>query len=79
MRYRSRAHAVDALRNAYGRELREMADRGATRAQLREALRQGIDLAFLPDDLADKYEGSDRAWNRFLDDIISAAHAEVRR
>lgn len=53
-----------------GREIRELADRGASLAELHEALRRGIDLADLPDALADKYAISDRAWHRFLNDII---------
>jgi hypothetical protein len=52
------------------RELRELADRGAPLEQLQEALRRGIDLAWLPSDLADKYAYSDRAWHRFLNDIL---------
>lgn len=76
-RFQSRDHAVDALRNSYGRELRELADRGASLAELHEALRHGIDLADLPDELADKYATSDRAWHRFLNDIIRAARVSL--
>lgn len=83
-RFQSRQHAVDALRNMNGRELRELADRGASLKQLQDALRSGIDLADLPDDLADKYAISDRAWHRFLNDVIRDvlgpfAFAEVSR
>ncbi len=70
-RFVDRDHAVDGLRNANGRYLREM----RTRAEMREFLRQHIDLAWLPNDLADKYAVSDRAWHRFLDDIIKASGA----
>jgi hypothetical protein len=72
-RFHSRAHAVDALRNSYGGDLRDLADRGASLAELREALRRGIDLADLPADLAEEYAISNRAWRRFLGDIIRAA------
>lgn len=72
-RYQTREHAVSSLRNSYGKELREMADAGKTMAEARERLRHGIDLAVLPDELADKYATSDRAWNRFLNDIIRDA------
>lgn len=72
-RFLNRDHAVDALRNSYGHQLRELADAGASLAELHEALRRGIDLADLPDDLADKYAVSDRAWRRFLNDILRAA------
>lgn len=76
-RFLSRDHAVDALRNSYGRDLRDMADRGASLAELHDALRRGIDLADLPDDLADKYAVSDRAWHRFLNDILRAARVSL--
>ena len=74
-RFVDRAHAVEGLRNANGHELREMKDAGRSMAEMREYLRQHIDLAWLPDDLADTYAISDRAWTRFLNDIIKAARA----
>jgi hypothetical protein len=72
-RFKSRAHAVDALRNTYGQELREMSERGASLAEMQDVIRRGVDLADLPKAQADLYETSDRAWRRFLNDIIRAA------
>jgi hypothetical protein len=72
-RFASRAHAVDGFRNSYGRFLRDMVDAGASDDDLREWLRQYIDLADLPPKLADLYATSDRAWTRFLNDIIRGA------
>lgn len=74
-RFQSRAHAVDALRNAHGRDLREMADAGKSTEDLCEALRRWIDLADLPAGLADTYAASNRAWRKFLTDIIRASKA----
>lgn len=74
MRYIDRDHAVNSYRNSYGRYLRDM----QTREEMREFLRRHIDLANLPSDLADLYEHSDRAWKRFLDDIIRASGARPR-
>lgn len=65
-KYQDRQHAVTSYGHFYGRYLREMSDIG----EMHEMLRRGIDLADLPDDLADKYTHSDRAWHRFLNDII---------
>lgn len=69
-RFEDRNHAISGLRNANGSALREMYDAGRSLDEMREYLRHHIDLAWLPDDLADKYAVSDRAWNRFLNDII---------
>jgi hypothetical protein len=77
-RFQTREHAITSLGNANGRELRELADQGATIEQLHEALRQGIDLAWLPSELADKYAISDRAWHRFLNDIIKYVGVRTR-
>lgn len=77
-RFQTREHAVTSLGHANGRELRELADRGATIEQLHEELRRGIDLAWLPADLADKYATSDRAWHRFLNDIIRYVGVRVQ-
>ena len=71
MRYVDRDHAVNSYSNAYGRYLRDM----QTREEMREFLRHRIDLADLPPDLADLYETSDRAWNRFLGDIMRTSGA----
>ena len=72
-RFQNREHAVGALRNAYGQYIREMYDANMHMKEIKEFLRHRIDLADLPDDLADKYAISDRAWNRFLLDIIHEA------
>ncbi len=75
-RYETREHAVTSYGNFCGRYRREMSSVPATQGELREMremLRRGIDLADLPDDLADLYAHSDRAWNRFLNDIIRYA------
>jgi len=55
-----------------------MADRGMSLVQIREVLGHWIDLAVLPDDLADKYETSNRAWHLFLNDIIRDAVPALR-
>lgn len=70
-KYESRQHAINGYRNAYGRHLREM----SSATEMREMIRRGIDLADLPAALADRLAHSDRAWSRFINDIIRAAKA----
>jgi len=65
----TREDAVLAYAITNGRFLREL----ETREEMHEFLRHHIDLADLTDDLADKYAVSDRAWHRFLNDIIKAS------
>lgn len=77
-RYKTREHAVSGIRNAYGSELREMADTGKSADAMRHYIGHQIDLADLPAPLADKYATSDRAWHRFLNDIIRDAIGIMR-
>ena len=65
-KYETRDHAVTSYGHHYGKYLREM----SSPREMQEFLRHKIDLADLPDSLADKYGHSDRAWHRFLNDII---------
>jgi hypothetical protein len=69
-RFQTREHAITSYGHSNGRELREMADRGATVAAMQELLRQSIDLEDLPSVLVDKYAVNDRAWHLFLNDIL---------
>lgn len=71
VKFSSRQHAVDAYRNAYGRYLRET----PSREDQYLMLRKGIDLVDLPPHVVTLYEHSDRAWKRFLNDIIKASLA----
>jgi hypothetical protein len=71
MRYQDRAHAISSIRNFYGERLRQY----ETVEEMRDFLTRRIDLADLPDALADKYNYSDRAWHLFLNDIIRDAGA----
>lgn len=69
-RYLDREHAVESFRNMFGAELRAARSR-----EQQYRILQNIDLATLPDDLAEKYEYSNRAWHQFLNDIIRRARA----
>lgn len=70
-RFQTRGQAINHLGDINRRWLRDM----RTHEEMRDWLTRNIDLAWFPAQMADKLAHSDRAWNRFLNDIIKSALA----
>lgn len=76
--YKTRGQAVYSLGAVFGKQVRELVGRKHSAAEIRDAIAKQIDLDWLPPRLAEKYLVSDRAWHRFLNDIIAESGEDVR-
>jgi len=68
-RFNSLQHAINGIANTHFRQIQAQ----PTAAAKRKYLADQIDLAWLPDEIANRLNNNDRAWREFLNAIIKEA------